>query len=67
MLAVIWRRMPHAVFSDLGRFLIPQVDMVQSAGNHKIEWRVEGLPSGVYFYRLHAGDFLETKALVLLR
>jgi hypothetical protein len=38
------------------------VDQYQSAGRHVIVWRAEGLPGGVYFYRLLAG---ETKKLIL--
>jgi flagellar hook assembly protein FlgD len=37
------------------------------AGQHSIRWDATGKPSGVYFYRLQAGQFTETKKLVLLR
>ncbi len=37
------------------------------AGSYNIEWRPEGLASGVYFYRLTTGAYIETKKLLYLR
>jgi len=38
------------------------------AGNHKINWSTESLPSGVYFYQLRVNDlFSETRKLILLK
>jgi hypothetical protein len=34
---------------------------------YEVEWNASGLPSGVYLYRLQAGDFVETKKMILLR
>jgi hypothetical protein len=42
-------------------------DGVQDAGYHTVVFDAEGLPSGIYFYRLQAGDFMETKKLILMR
>ncbi len=39
----------------------------QEAGNHKIEWTAGHLASGVYFYRLKAGNFTDMKKMVLLK
>jgi len=38
-----------------------------SAGSYSQLWNASNMPSGVYFYRLHAGPFTETKKLILLR
>jgi hypothetical protein len=38
-----------------------------SAGKHIIKWDGRGIASGVYFYRLDAGDFVQSKKLVLMR
>ncbi len=40
-------------------------DRIQSAGEYEIIWRPEGLPSGLYFYKLQAGEYSKTKKLVL--
>lgn len=39
----------------------------QEAGNHKIEWNAGHLASGVYFYRLKAGNFTDIKKMILLK
>ncbi len=38
-----------------------------STGEYEIEFNAEGLPSGVYFYRLTAGSYSSTKKLMLLK
>ncbi|MBN2091997.1 T9SS type A sorting domain-containing protein [candidate division KSB1 bacterium] len=37
----------------------------QIKGEHEITWQPKGLPSGIYLYRLQAGDFSETKKLIM--
>ncbi len=37
------------------------------AGTHSVQWDATGFASGVYFYRLQAGTFTETKKLLFLR
>jgi hypothetical protein len=55
-----------SVFNTLGQNVITLVDEAQEAGNHEARFSGEGLASGVYFYRLQAGDFIQTKKLILL-
>ena len=55
------------VFNLLGQEVATLVNGVEQAGNHEVVWDATGFPSGVYFYRLTAGGFVETKKLVLLR
>jgi len=49
------------------------VDEYKPAGSYEVEFPNEQmgyipfLPSGVYFYRLQAGSFVETKKMILLR
>jgi hypothetical protein len=37
------------------------------AGNYSRQWNASGYPSGVYFYKIQAGTYTETKRLILLR
>lgn len=55
------------VFNMLGQGVAILVDEVQSAGYKSVNFDAAALPSGVYLYRLQAGDFVETKKLVLLK
>ena len=55
------------VFNMLGQEVAVLVDEFQPAGYKSVEFKAEGLPSGVYLYRLTAGGFVATKKLVLLK
>jgi len=55
------------VYNTLGEILIQLVNAEKEAGQHSVEFNAIGLPSGIYFYKLQAGDFIETKKMVLLR
>jgi hypothetical protein len=55
------------VFDLIGREVATIVSEEMSEGNHTEQWNAENYTSGVYFYRLHAETFTETKKLVLLK
>jgi len=50
-----------------GKTVATPVNGRQSAGPHEIEFTATDLASGVYFYRLQAGAFSETRRMVLIR
>ncbi len=43
------------------------VKEIKDAGTYKVDIDARNLPEGIYFYRLKAGDFIETKKMILLR
>jgi hypothetical protein len=55
------------VFDAMGREAAVLLAEELSGGTYSLRWNAEGLPSGVYFYRLQAGPFSQTKKLMLLR
>ncbi len=65
--------LPHAslitlkVFNLSGQEVATLLDEQREAGMHTVRWNANGLPSGVYFYRLQVGEFEETRKLVLMR
>ena len=55
------------VFDVLGCEVAILVNEEKPAGSYEIEFKASTLPSGVYFYRLQAGAFVETKKMVLMK
>ena len=55
------------VFNTLGQQVSILRNGEEDAGYHEVQFNATNLPSGVYFYRLRAGDFVETKRLLLIR
>jgi hypothetical protein len=55
------------VYDVLGNEIETLVHEEKPAGTYEITWYAEYLPSGVYFYKLQAGDFVETKKMVLMK
>lgn len=55
------------VYDVLGRQVGELVNAKLGAGNYKTQWDARGLATGVYFYRLTAGEFVETKKLLFLK
>ena len=55
------------IYSALGEEVATLTEDRFSAGRHSVEWDASGFSSGIYFYRLEAGEFTETKKLLLLK
>jgi len=55
------------VFDILGGEVATLVDDVKSEGIHQVEFNAARYASGVYFYQLKAGSFIETKKYVLMK
>jgi hypothetical protein len=56
-----------SIYSVIGEEAAVLVDGIVQAGFYEITFDASNLPSGVYFYRLQAGSFVETKKMLLLK
>ncbi len=56
-----------AIFDVLGRLVSTLADGKFNPGAYTVNWDASNYPSGIYYYRLQAGDFSETKKMILLK
>jgi len=55
------------IFDVLGREVKTLVSEVKSPGSYSVDFEGSGLSSGMYFYRLEAGEFRDTKRMILIK
>ncbi len=55
------------VFNSLGEKIETLVNDNKVAGVHEIQFNANGLSSGIYFYSLQVGNFIETKKMILMK
>jgi hypothetical protein len=56
-----------SVYDILGREVAVLINEHKSAGEYEVKWDAANFPSGVYMYRLTAGDYVESKRMILLK
>jgi hypothetical protein len=55
------------VYNVLGDEVTTLVNEEKSAGSYEVKFDASQLSSGIYFYKLQAGLFVETKKMMLIR
>jgi len=55
------------VYDVLGKEVDVLVNETKPPGNYDVEFSGKNLTSGIYFYKLKAGDFVDTKKLILIK
>jgi len=55
------------VFDVLGKEVAILVNEEKPTGSYEVDFNAIGLPSGIYFYKLQSGSFVETKKMVLMK
>jgi len=60
-------RITLKVYNIVGQEVATLVDGQQSAGRYSVQFNASHLASGIYFYRLQSGDFVQTNKMVLVK
>jgi len=55
------------IYDLLGRRVATLAEGHQEAGTHQVVWNGSSVSSGIYFYRLKAGDYSDIKKMTLLK
>ena len=55
------------IYNIFGREVTALFNEVKPTGEHEVEFKAKDLPSGIYFYKLQAGSFVQTKKMILLK
>lgn len=55
------------IYDILGNQVTTLVNEEKPAGSYEVEFNAANLPSGTYFYRLKAGDFVQTNKMILIK
>jgi len=55
------------VFNLLGQEIAELVNKELQTGNYEVIFDASNLPSGIYFYRIEAGNFVQTKKMILMK
>ncbi len=55
------------VYDAIGREISKLVDQQLQPGSYEVDWNASAYPSGVYFYRITAGEFTQIRKMILLK
>ena len=56
-----------SIYNSLGQKVATLVSGRKEAGLHQVEWDATGFASGIYYYKLQAGGFVDVKKMMLIR
>lgn len=55
------------IYDTMGRRLTTLVDDLKQVGIHQVNWDATNMASGTYLYRLSAGNFVQTRQMILIK
>jgi hypothetical protein len=55
------------IYDILGREVVTLVNENKQPGEYEVKWYASNCPSGAYFYQLKAGEFIQTKKMLLIK
>ena len=55
------------IYNSIGQEVSKLISQKMEPGDYSVDWNASEFPSGIYYYRISSGDFVETKKLCLLK
>ena len=55
------------IYDALGNQIDVIADEVKSAGSYSVKWNASNHASGIYFYKLEAGNFVQVRKMILMK
>ncbi len=55
------------IFNSVGQSVATLVNTRLNPGFHEIKWNASDMSSGIYFYRIEAGEFQDLKKMILIK
>lgn len=55
------------IYNLIGKKVATLVSERQNAGSYQVEWDASGFASGIYYYKIKAGKFVEAKKMILIK
>lgn len=55
------------VYDSLGKEITSLINEIKEPGKHEVNWNSYNNTSGIYFYKLLAGEYTETKRMILIK
>ena len=55
------------IYDIQGRIIETLINQYLSAGSYSVEWSAGNLSSGIYFYKIHSGDYTKARNMILLK
>jgi flagellar hook assembly protein FlgD len=56
-----------SIYNSLGQKVVNLISKKQAAGTYEVEWNAAEFASGIYFFKIQAGEFVDMKKMILLR
>ena len=55
------------VYDQLGKEIVKLIGEYCQAGENEVQWKATNLPTGIYLYRIEAGEYMQTRKMMLVR
>ena len=56
-----------SIFNLLGQKVVTLLSETRNVGSYQVEWNATSFASGIYYYRIKAGEFIDTKKMILIK